>query len=604
MTMHWQLLVYVYPRHTATSSTNIAQLKRRKPATDDDEFDMTIFDDTHLDIETASTAADRASAAASLAHTDWKTIGGITINRMTGSIAKVAEATGLPEPSLMAILRDPELVGYARDYLSSTVRFFPTETNKEQVVRFRGKGIATICEPLLDTRKRAQWAQPAPKDKLEVWKQEDFMREFTVKVHTVLFERGAAPFLTLALRDPKAIWALSWIMAKHVLKTCTPTGQTALQDTMNAHTTKLRKVAHQQKILKSVLGTKAPLSSQYIKDVAAKHLGPASSRRKVPRLGNARGTAANPTEAADDDTVRKKQMRWVKNLSQGREGDDDGPDPGDKNGAHVHPNLPDLTAANDAEAVTTYIREDAKDAAEKLKHPAVARRQEMMDYNYDQLRESLMTEARKNDRRLHQRLASVVHRALCECFNDFEFETGGLEFELVKQSIADRFDNAKIQVLSNPRQDKDGVQPATVLGVSGAESVQLAAKDHKEVKGTPLLNDFDAPTKEELAEIRKWAQQQNDEAFQPTYLKDALIEAQIPMVGPRHNRVIPGTTKSLRWWQIVATKWATDLLDLSPDGKGRAILGGIIADLIGLGKSIEAGAIAAKVRHALSTRGP
>ena len=46
-----------------------------------------------------------------------------------------------------------------------------------------------------------------------------------------------------------------------------------------------------------------------------------------------------------------------------------------------------------------------------------------------------------------------------------------------------------------------------------------------------------------------------------------------------------------------------DLLDLSLDSKDKVILGGIIINLIRLGKLIKASAIAVKVCYILSTRG-
>jgi hypothetical protein len=60
-----------------------------------------------------------------------------------------------------------------------------------------------------------------------------------------------------------------------------------------------------------------------------------------------------------------------------------------------------------------------------------------------------------------------------------------------------------------------------------------------------------------------------------------------------NDRVIPDTNVGLRWWQVIGTKWVTDLATTIV---AQWINGGIVADHIGLGKTFIAGGTVAKVR--------
>jgi hypothetical protein len=82
----------------------------------------------------------------------------------------------------------------------------------------------------------------------------------------------------------------------------------------------------------------------------------------------------------------------------------------------------------------------------------------------------------------------------------------------------------------------------------------------------------------------------NSAAFSPQYIVEACIEAHIRDM---NDKVIPGTSFALRWWQVIGTKWVTDL---ATNIVTMWIKGGIVADHIGLGKKFIAGGTIAKVR--------
>ncbi|KAE8822196.1 hypothetical protein PTNB85_10499 [Pyrenophora teres f. teres] len=114
------------------------------------------------------------------------------------------------------------------------------------------------------------------------------------------------------------------------------------------------------------------------------------------------------------------------------------------------------------------------------------------------------------------------------------------------------------------------------------------------------------------------ATRNNSALFSPEYLVEALCEIGCSTRGM--PAVIPGTIKELNWWQIIATKFFTELFrnwhsphNANDDREAKgyaaeatrkttlqlfaiatALMGGILADGIGLGKTIEAIACIAK----------
>lgn len=83
----------------------------------------------------------------------------------------------------------------------------------------------------------------------------------------------------------------------------------------------------------------------------------------------------------------------------------------------------------------------------------------------------------------------------------------------------------------------------------------------------------------------------NNAAFAPSYLREACLEAKITDM---NKKLMPGMNFPLRWWQVIALKWMSDLWNgpNAPPTKG-----GIMADQIGLGKTIQAGGLICKVRR-------
>lgn len=179
---------------------------------------------------------------------------------------------------------------------------------------------------------------------------------------------------------------------------------------------------------------------------------------------------------------------------------------------------------------------------------------------------------------MYRRAKQALLRSLHRFFSDFRHYKEEITDLHVKAVQAWGLDDTAVNEVLGGLRDTEGMSPEEISAhLQGLEVVkQLDAP-------TQLLLDVDPPSQDDINRLTNWNRLLNSSEFQPAYLRAACQQLEITNIA---YKVMPNQNPKyrLRWWQVIEGKWAAD----QANGHVPGLRGGLIADDIGLGKTIEA----------------
>ncbi|XP_014550372.1 hypothetical protein COCVIDRAFT_31860 [Bipolaris victoriae FI3] len=226
---------------------------------------------------------------------------------------------------------------------------------------------------------------------------------------------------------------------------------------------------------------------------------------------------------------------------------------------------PATTPANpseltDEEIVASYVAEMEKVQAKQARDPAYRARIARAARNLKDLVRDL--KARPLVHNAYVRDMAILHRVALYHLEQIRTvpKCNKRKNPILKALKAMHALSKQTAMLISREVEQEGIAGNDILNTMAREEatgIRQRATGTTPTKGEELPDMVEIPKEEQPDPSADLFQNARiSKKFNPDYLREACIEASIINI---YEKLIPDTNVALRWWQIIATKWATDL---------------------------------------------
>jgi hypothetical protein len=396
--------------------------------------------------------------------------------------------------------------------------------------------------------------------------------------------------------DEDSIWAITWVFCKALMTFNNPAKKAKTLSGIRTRALKARNARSQARAKSSVY-----VVGENLKDHDERTSGPrktdaaASQSKKslgVPGKASSKGPKAAASKKAAS-TKASKQIQSTEEISKNP--DDEAAQPAsDEDVFEDDFGSEEITEMTEEQLMEDFIKAQDKAEAKQRKKADPHGLVEL------KLRDCVARlENDPKDYAVYKNCIKALTAVYTEFYDDFVHEDVQDLKEKALQSLIKtvREANGTSRLELNPKITSQSARPVdndilketqSAMDIAAIQTNnQFAAK--KDTGGEELLQlEVMPPSHDDQEAARSFRTWMISEGFQPTFIKDAMLELGIIM---RNQKMVPNQSVKvkLHWWQIIFTKWMTDLRNVV------GIKGGVCADAIGLGKTFEIGGSILKV---------
>jgi hypothetical protein len=411
------------------------------------------------------------------------------------------------------------------------------------------------------------------------WSDEMHWARFLLRIKS-LYQMPEHSLLDSAkIRGEHPVWGTLWVLAKIILRNRRPADMKRLLKKLGSRATRASKRALIASTKGATLDTSAEKRRQGARAAVHTVSGRGGSKHIARPAPKKFKSTATVSDTDDDDSVNN-------DTNDDAEGQPDQP-------------AKTILEFTDEEVIASYVEEMDRAAAQLAKDPAQKERMQRASLTMPEYIRSLRRRPRVQ--KAYYRNLKLLHNVTLDHIDQiYSISKRNKRLNPIKKAAVAEFDrNSKSAGLLSKPVEEDVPQSRDVIDVLTREEEETVRQRATTESSTGVKEDpddllspmIDIPTtKTDDATSKMFQDAKNNCAFAPTYLTLACIEAKILDM---RRKTMPGMKLALRWWQVIGTKWISDL--------AKSVLtmwtnGGCLADQIGLGKTFQAGAAIAKVR--------
>lgn len=498
------------------------------------------------------------------------------------------EILNIPKTALLELLLENKDIAYAYDEYK---RHKPSTDTSGST---RGAAFTKVLELLSEDHDRFKMGTELD---IATWEEAEHLCRFMVRLERVLFIKPGAILASRKMQTTSTRWAVLWVVGKFILQERKPGKIEKRIKSLQRH-----KKAQRKKTVKAatyVLPTAATTTTNDTEATSDADSTGGESEEGSPKAPKARkdvspnenprrkSTKTKPSRKADDHKPRavgdgakgkkhSKHKRLFRKLQQTAA----------EYNIEIEHSEKDLEKV-DIEKLVSQVVEEAHrqvDAKRSARAPAFE------DRNLKDMIEDIQRPNQQARLTVWKTIRFLLKGALIKQFSDFTHPNKSIAgmrqraFEACGFKDEDPFNPAHPSA-PLPDHEKEGdTNPRKAGLVMLTEEARVVKMKKHSRSNDEYGTTIQVPkvTDAMIKDVQAWNQTLTHPEYQPQNIKESMMalgmQSSSYKVMPRQNPAM-----RLKWWQILEINWAEQ------QTRKPGLRGGIIADMIGLGKSIEAG---------------